>query len=99
MKKIEEIDELVDIEEFKGKIEVAREAYDKLTEVQKGLVLNYIVLTDAEEKYKTSVNPSAVQEIKVERSESWYEMSGRKLAGKPTRNGVYVHNGKLEMVK
>jgi hypothetical protein len=31
VKKIEEIDELVDIEEFKGKIEVAREAYDKLT--------------------------------------------------------------------
>ncbi len=99
MKKIEEIDELVDIEEFKRKIEVAREAYDKLTEAQKGLVLNYRVLTDAEEKYKTFANPTAVQEKMVEESESWYEMSGRKLAGKPTRKGVYVHNGKIEVVK
>ena len=44
-------------------------------------------------------SPAAVREMRVETRENWYEMSGRKLAGKPTRNGVYVHNGKLEMVK
>ena len=42
---------------------------------------------------------TAVKTIRADVSESWYEMSGRKLAGRPTRRGVYVHNGKLEMVK
>ena len=42
----------------KKKIDAAREAYDKLTDVQKVLVDNYEVLTDAEEKYK-SLTPAA----------------------------------------
>jgi hypothetical protein len=49
--------------------------------------------------YTKLSGPTAVKEKRIEKSESWYEMSGRKLVGKPTRKGVYVHNGKLEMVK
>ena len=44
-------------------------------------------------------NPTIVNTILAEGVESWCDMSGRKLAGKPTRMGVYVHNGKLERVK
>ena len=54
----------------KVKIDAAREAFDKLTEVQKALVSNYQILTDAEAKYeslapaeKISITEAAVEEI------------------------------------
>ena len=28
----------------------------------------------------------------------WYDLSGRKLSGKPTRKGLYIHNGKTVLV-
>ena len=42
--------------------------------------------------------------ISFERAEGlagsgWYDISGRKLQGKPTRRGVYIHNGKKETIK
>jgi hypothetical protein len=27
-------------------------------------------------------------------NDEWYDLSGRKLNGKPTKKGVYIHNGK-----
>jgi hypothetical protein len=27
-------------------------------------------------------------------SESWYTIDGRKLSGKPTKKGIYIHNGR-----
>ena len=32
-------------------------------------------------------------------SDSWYDMQGRKLEGKPKRKGVYIHGGKKEIVR
>ena len=29
----------------------------------------------------------------------WYDLSGRKLAGKPIKKGVYIHQGKKEIIK
>ena len=29
----------------------------------------------------------------------WYDLSGRKLDGKPTQKGLYIHNGKKVVVK
>ena len=26
--------------------------------------------------------------------EGWYDLSGRKLSGKPEKGGIYIHNGK-----
>ena len=37
--------------------------------------------------------------IVKEAEDTWHDMAGRKLRGKPGRKGVYVHNGKIEMVK
>lgn len=29
----------------------------------------------------------------------WYTIDGRKLDGKPTKKGLYIHNGRKEVVK
>ena len=31
-------------------------------------------------------------------SEVWFTLDGRRLAGKPTRHGLYVRNGRKEIV-
>ena len=33
------------------------------------------------------------------RSDSWYDLSGRKLQKKPTQNGVYILNGRRVVIK
>ena len=33
------------------------------------------------------------------RDESWYSLDGRKLEGVPAKKGLYIHNGKKEVVK
>ncbi len=50
---IDAIGEVVYDSASKGKIDAAREAYDKLTDAQKALVDNYEVLTAAEAKYES----------------------------------------------
>ena len=30
---------------------------------------------------------------------AWYDLSGRKLSGKPTAKGLYIHNGKKRIIK
>ena len=32
-------------------------------------------------------------------SDAWYDMSGRKLSGKPTKAGLYIHEGKKVSIK
>ncbi|MBQ3634729.1 MAG: hypothetical protein II951_03830 [Bacteroidales bacterium] len=39
------------------------------------------------------------EKVVTEEVDTWHDLAGRKLTGKPGRNGVYVHNGKIEMVK
>jgi hypothetical protein len=44
--------------------------------------------------------PTAIDFTRVEVSgKGWYTVSGTKLNGKPARAGVYIHNGKKEVVK
>ena len=31
--------------------------------------------------------------------ESWFTLDGRKLSGKPTKGGLYIHNGKKVVIK
>ena len=89
-------------EECKAKIEEAREAYDGLTEEQKAMVDNLVTLDRAEETYKELATRSAVKEIRAderEEKEAWYEIGGRRLTGRPTRRGMYIHNGKLQLIR
>ena len=42
------------------------------------------------------------EELRVKSEEltgSWYSLDGRKLEGKPTTKGLYIHNGRKEVVK
>ena len=32
-------------------------------------------------------------------SDTWYDINGRRLNGQPTTKGVYIHNGRKEVVK
>jgi hypothetical protein len=32
-------------------------------------------------------------------NDSWYDMSGRKLDGKPTKKGIYINNGRKVIIK
>ena len=32
-------------------------------------------------------------------SDAWYDMSGRKLDGKPTTKGLYINNGRKVVIK
>ena len=34
-----------------------------------------------------------------EDEDMWFDVQGRKLAGKPNRSGLYIHNGKKEIIK
>jgi hypothetical protein len=33
------------------------------------------------------------------REERWYTLDGRKLSGKPTQKGIYIHNDKKRVIK
>jgi hypothetical protein len=33
-----------------------------------------------------------------ESKEAWYDLNGRKLNGKPTKKGLYIHNGRKVVV-
>ncbi len=40
------------------------------------------------------------EKIKIDSEDgAWYDMGGRKLSGKPTEKGIYIHNGRKEVVR
>jgi hypothetical protein len=45
-------------------------------------------------------NITEIGSIKVEYEEKgeWYTLDGRRLTGKPTMKGMYIHNGKAVVV-
>ena len=46
------------------------------------------------------LEPTAIHFVKMDvSSDSWYTLEGVKLSGKPSRKGVFIHNGKKEVVK
>ena len=45
---------------------------------------------------------TGVGELRIENrriENSFYDLQGRRLNGKPTQKGIYIHNGKLEVLK
>ena len=42
---------------------------------------------------------TAVRAIKDVKEESWYDLNGCRLTAKPTKKGLYIHNGKKEVVR
>ena len=46
-----------------------------------------------------TVTPVANINTNAPQPDTWYSISGQHLQGKPTAKGVYIHNGKKEVVK
>ena len=44
---------------------------------------------------------TGIKEVKTEKSgvEGWFSLDGRRLSGKPTAKGIYIHEGKKVVVK
>ena len=47
----------------------------------------------------TAIEVGGVKEVKEVKDDSWYDMSGRRLDGKPTAKGFYINNGKKVVIK
>ena len=47
----------------------------------------------------TAIEVGGVKEVREVRDDAWYDMSGRRLVGKPTAKGFYINNGKKIVVK
>jgi hypothetical protein len=45
--------------------------------------------------------PNAISAVEVDAADdgAWYDLSGRKLEGKPTQQGIYICNGKKVVIK
>ena len=56
-----------------------------------------------EYEFKTNLDedPTAIAELLglSEDNGAWYDLNGRKLAGKPVQKGVYINNGKKSIIK
>lgn len=42
---------------------------------------------------------NGVNEVKEVNDDSWFDMLGRKVAGKPKKAGLYIHNGRKTVIK
>ncbi|MBP3259930.1 MAG: hypothetical protein J6M01_02400, partial [Prevotella sp.] len=61
------------------------------------ILLNF----DGEDNETTGVielKNSRIEELKSTAAE-WYTLDGRRLSGKPTQKGLYIHNGRKEVLK
>ena len=53
----------------------------------------------------TSIEQMTIDQMSIDHSpltidhEAWYDLSGRKLSGKPTAKGIYIHNGRKTVIK
>jgi hypothetical protein len=48
----------------------------------------------------TGIRSIENEELRIENSaDAWYDLNGRRLSGKPTAKGLYIHKGKAHIVK
>jgi hypothetical protein len=48
----------------------------------------------------TGIRSIENEELRIENStDAWYDLNGRRLSGKPTAKGIYIHKGKVHIVK
>jgi alpha-amylase len=47
----------------------------------------------------TAIEVGGVKEVREVRDDSWYDMSGRRLDGKPAQPGIYIHAGRKVVIK
>ena len=76
----------------KSKLKVAVLLIDRST----GLIVN-AAKTDIKEKTPTGINTVAADGDDTDAT--WYDLNGRRLAGKPAVKGIYVKNGKKVVIR
>ena len=78
----------------------AQRAYLSLTGIHAG---DPASAPTKEYEFKTNLDedPTAIAELLglSEDNGAWYDLNGRKLAGKPVQKGVYINNGKKSIIK
>ena len=78
----------------------AQRAYLSFTGIHAG---NPASASTKEYEFKTNLDedPTAIVELLglSEDNGAWYDLNGRKLAGKPVQKGVYINNGKKSIIK
>ena len=60
-------------------------------------ITNIQVASDGSISFDFMQVPSGINDLVPTRSEdegAWFDLQGRKLLGKPTHKGVFIHNGK-----
>ena len=66
--------------------------------------VTYIEMSDVSNvKYNMTIDGNATSIESIDKSEKvnvdgWYDLSGRKLNNKPTEKGIYINNGKKQLV-
>ena len=55
-------------------------------------------LNFGEEDEKTGITTTNYTNF-TNSDDAWYDLSGRKLSGKPTKKGLYINNGRKIVIK
>ena len=76
--------------EANGHVNACRAYFDLGTYEAREFVLNF-------DDQTTGV--IEVKEVNEVKDDSWYTLNGVKLSGKPTKTGLYIHNGKKVIIK
>ena len=42
---------------------------------------------------------ASMEDVRCKMEDVWYTLDGRKLQGKPTKKGLYIHNGRKVVIK
>ena len=76
-------------------------AYFQLNGITVGDISNGVRMNFGEENEVNEVKEVLVQDKRQSRAndDSWYTLDGRKLVGKPTKKGMYIHNGNKVVIK
>jgi hypothetical protein len=69
-------------------------AYFQL-DIPKSLARSFVLNFDGEEDTTGIISTTNF----MNSDNSWYDLSGRKLSGRPTKKGIYINNGKKQVIK
>ena len=87
-------DDKTTINSFQGYIKVGEDG----TNTSARLITDYII--DFVDDIPTGIEDVTHGTINIKYQNSgWYSLDGRKLSGKPTVGGMYIHNGKIHVVR
>ena len=64
-----------------------------------GAAVRQFVLNFGDEDEETGILSTTDDTDFTDSDDAWYDLSGRKLSGKPSQRGVYIHGGRKVAVQ